>query len=102
MHLPEELWAYIHTFLTLKEFCWPSKVQHCLRKKTQFVVRCQQAGPLHNLFSNIYRYCIVNGCTASRGAFRDLIVSPYCVQHACEWSCPKILYFRAPRDLTNE
>ena len=96
MYLPEELWAYIQTYLSLKDFCWPNKVRPHLRRKTRFIARCQQAGPLHKIFINVYRYCIVEGCTASRGAFRDFIVSPYCVQHACEWSCPRIIYFRAP------
>ena len=96
MYLPDEIWAHIHFFLTIKEFCWPRKIPKYLRKKTFFVVRCSNARPLHSLFTNVYRYCVVEECTASRGAFRDLIVSPYCVQHACEWSCPRILYFRNP------
>lgn len=98
MILPEELWAYIHTFLNVHDFCWPNKVTPRLRQKTQFQARCHQAKPLHSLFHNVYEYCVVDGCTASRGAFRNLIVSPYCVQHACEWSCPRILYFRAPQN----
>jgi len=95
MFLPDVCWAHIHSFLNIKEFCWPNKVEQLLRNKTCFEVRRHRATKLHGLFHNIYqRYCVVAGCTSSRGAFRDFIVSPYCVQHACEWSCPRVLYFR--------
>ena len=94
MNLPPECWAHIQTFLKICR--WPFKISNAIRQYVTFRERCRRAKPLHNLFTNVYRNCAVNGCTASRGAFRDLIVSPYCVQHACEWSCPRILYFKAP------
>lgn len=86
----------LHSYLfTTKRICWPCYVSPRLRKYTSFIVRRLTARPLHALFNNIYSQCVVCGCNASRGAFREFVVSPYCVQHACEWSCPKILYFKA-------
>lgn len=96
MLLPEECWVHIHTFLYLKEFCWPSYVHPKLRAYASFKVRRARAGPLHSLFHNLYGHCVIEWCTASRGAFRHFVVSPYCVRHACQWSCPRTLYFRAP------
>lgn len=94
MTLPDEIWAHIHSYLPVKEFAWPCKISMQVRQITCFEVRCHRAKPLHGLFHNMYRYCVVEGCTASQGAFRDLIVSPYCVQNACEYHCPRVLYFR--------
>lgn len=98
MYLPYECWGHIHTFLSISEFCWPVYIPIEIRRRVCFEVRVSRALPLYR-FHNLYSYCVVSGCTASRGAFRDLVVSPYCVQHACQWSCPRILYFRVPVNL---
>ncbi len=95
MNLPAECWGHIHTFLNISDFCWPNRVPNEIRRHVCFLVRISRAKPLYR-FQNLYRCCVVDDCTASRGAFRDFIVSPYCVQHACQWSCPRILYFQAP------
>jgi len=95
MNLPYECWGHIHTFLPIKEFCWPVRIPDVIRHKVAFYVRIARAKPLYK-FQNLYRGCVVDDCDASRGAFRDFVVSPYCVQHACEWSCPRILFFRIP------
>ena len=96
VYLPDECWAHVHCFLYIREFCWPRKIPKRLRQHISFKVRCYRAQPLYKPPLKKYKPCVVHECTASRGAFRDLIVSPYCVYHACTWSCPKILYFRAP------
>lgn len=95
MNLPDECWGHIHTFLYINEFCWPVNVLEVVRQKAAFSVRLSRAKPLYK-FQNLYRGCVVEDCDASRGAFRDFVVSPYCVQHACQWSCPRILFFRIP------
>lgn len=95
MYLPEEIWGHIHSFLSLSSFCWPCKVSIVIRRRICFDVRVSMSKPLYK-FRNLYRSCVVDGCTASRGAFRDFVVSPYCVQHACRYSCPRILYFSVP------
>jgi len=95
MYLPEELWGYIHLFLNLDEFCWPCKIEYRIRRFVTFNVRLNSAKPLYK-FRNLYKGCVVTDCTASRGAFKDFVVSPYCVQHACMYSCPRILYFTPP------
>jgi hypothetical protein len=94
MNLPNELWALIHSYLDIKDFCWPNNVPAQLRKWACFCVRRSRAKAIHGLFTFVYRYCVVDGCTSTRGVFRDLVVSPYCVHHACKWSCPRVLYFR--------
>ena len=96
MQLPDECWGHIHSFLSLKEFCWPRKIPKLLRHYISFKVRCYRAQLLHTTSYPKHRYCVIFNCATSRGAFRDFIVSPYCVYHACHWSCPRILYFRAP------
>ena len=94
MNLPNELWALIHSYLDIKDFCWPNNVPAQLRKWACFCVRRSRAKAIYGLFTFVYRYCVVDGCTSTRGVFRDLVVSPYCVHHACKWSCPRVLYFR--------
>ena len=93
MVIPDECWAYIFTFLYIKDFQWPVHVPKPLRKNTCFKVRLQRAKPLHS-FKHLYQKCAVEGCLARRGAFKDLIVSPYCVPHACQWHCPRIIYLK--------
>ena len=96
MVLPDDCWANVFSFLNIKEMGhWPCRINKQIRQHTTWKIRKYCAKPLHGTFLPSPKLpCVVNDCTASKGAFRGFIVSPYCVQHACQYSCPKILYFK--------